>query len=66
MVGDIGLKHIEFIPEIVPVLITVLKDGTPAVARQAIACGVELFRSTLLKVAIQVFCVSESLMWVWM
>ncbi|KAH7834856.1 hypothetical protein Vadar_020340 [Vaccinium darrowii] len=54
MVGDIGLKHMEFIPEIVPVLITVLKDGTPAVPRKAIACGVELFRSTLIKVAIQV------------
>ncbi|XP_058214534.1 uncharacterized protein LOC131326009 [Rhododendron vialii] len=59
MVGDIGLKHIEFIPEIVPVLITLLKDGTPAVARQAIACGVELFRSTLLKVAIQGLYSSE-------
>ncbi|KAI8557021.1 hypothetical protein RHMOL_Rhmol05G0301600 [Rhododendron molle] len=59
MVGDIGLKHIEFIPEIVPVLITLLKDGTPAVARQAIACGVELFRSTLLKVAIQGLFSSE-------
>lgn len=44
----------EFLPEIVPELIAVLSDGTPAVARQAIASGIELFRSTLEKVTIQV------------
>jgi hypothetical protein len=37
-------------------LISVLSDGTlaPAVARQAIASGIELFRLTLEKVTIQV------------
>lgn len=54
MVGEIGLKHIDFIPEIVPVMITVLGDATPAVARQAITSGIDLFRSALEKVAIQV------------
>lgn len=44
----------EFLPEIVPELINVLSDGTPAVARQAIASGIELFRLTLEKVTIQV------------
>lgn len=51
----------EFLPEIVPVLITVLNDSTPAVARQAITCGIDLFRRTLEKVAIQVNLFSLSL-----
>lgn len=54
MVGYIGFKHGEFLPDIVPVLISALKDDTPAVARQAINCGIEIFRCTLVKVAIQV------------
>ena len=54
MIGDIGLKFAESIPEIVPVLIPVLKDDTPAVARQAIRCGMEIFRYVLFKVALQV------------
>ncbi|GFY82372.1 HEAT repeat-containing protein [Actinidia rufa] len=53
LIGDIGLKNVECIPEIVPVLMTLLKDRTPAVARQAISCGIDLFRSCLIKVAIQ-------------
>ncbi|XP_059667995.1 uncharacterized protein LOC132313299 isoform X2 [Cornus florida] len=53
IIGDIGLKHVEFLPEILPVLVIVLKDGTPAVARQAITCGIDIFRCTLVKVAIQ-------------
>ncbi|KAL3536521.1 hypothetical protein ACH5RR_004982 [Cinchona calisaya] len=53
MIGDIGLRCTEYIPEIVPVLIPVLKDDTPAVARQAIRCGMEIFRSILFKVALQ-------------
>lgn len=44
----------EFLPEIVPVLISVLNDATPAVARQGISSGIDLFRSTLMKIAIQV------------
>lgn len=59
MVGDVGLRHMEFLPEILPVLITVLKDRTPAVARQAITCGIDIFRCTLVKVAIQGLYSSE-------
>lgn len=44
----------ELLPEIVPLLIKSLEDETPAVARQVIACGVDLFRSTLERVAVQV------------
>jgi len=65
MIGEIGLKNTEFLPDIVPVLIDVLDDDTPAVVRQAILCGIRLFRSTLEKIAIQVICFflnSEQLM----
>ncbi|KAL5740398.1 hypothetical protein ACOSQ2_029578 [Xanthoceras sorbifolium] len=53
IIWEIGLKHLQFLPDIVPVLISVVNDATPAVARQAITCGLELFRSTLEKIAIQ-------------
>eukprot|EP00257_Ricinus_communis_P020865 XP_015580215.1 uncharacterized protein LOC8265046 isoform X1 [Ricinus communis] len=59
MIGDIGLKHLEFVPEIVNVLINVLEDRAPAVARQAITCGINLFRSTLQKIAIKGLYTSE-------
>ncbi|CAK9133852.1 unnamed protein product [Ilex paraguariensis] len=59
IIGHIGLKHVELLPEIVPVLIIVLRDGTPAVARQAITCGIDLFRCTLIRVAIQGLYKSE-------
>ncbi|GLT37611.1 hypothetical protein SLA2020_119170 [Shorea laevis] len=59
IVGEIGVNHIEFVPEIVPVLMSVLDDDTPAVARQAIASGIDLLRSTLEKVAIQGLHTSE-------
>ncbi|KAJ0028055.1 hypothetical protein Pint_34851 [Pistacia integerrima] len=53
IIGEVGLKHVQFLPEIMPVLISVLDDSAPAVARQAITCGLDLFRSTLVKLAIQ-------------
>ncbi|CAH9061330.1 unnamed protein product [Cuscuta europaea] len=53
MLAPIGIKHIELLPEIMPLLITSLKDDTPAVARQSIICGIEIFRSLLLKVTVQ-------------
>ncbi|BFG36416.1 hypothetical protein CerSpe_226900 [Prunus speciosa] len=53
MLGEIGLMHVELLPEIVPSLINVLSDGTPAVARQAITSGIHLFRCVLEKVSIQ-------------
>lgn len=45
----------EFVPDIVNVLVNVLDDHVPAVARQAITSGISLFQSTLEKIAIQVF-----------
>ncbi|KAG7965085.1 hypothetical protein I3843_09G205600 [Carya illinoinensis] len=71
VIGEIGLKHMEFLPEIVRALITVVDDGTPAVARQAITSGIDLFRSTLERVAIQGLYSSElnssvESSWAWM
>lgn len=54
MIGEIGLKHLELLPEIIPALLDVLKDNTPAVVRQAITCGIDIFRCSLVKVAVQV------------
>lgn len=54
MIGEIGLKQSELLPEVLPVLINILDDGTPAVARQAITCEINLFRRTLEKIAMQV------------
>ncbi|KAL3617508.1 hypothetical protein CASFOL_037829 [Castilleja foliolosa] len=53
VIGEIGLKHLELLPEIVPSLIDVLRDDTPAVVRQAISCGLDIFRCFLVKVVIQ-------------
>lgn len=53
MIGDIGMKHMELLPEMIPSLICFLKDETPAVARQAIITGTYLFRNVLEKVVIQ-------------
>ncbi|KAL5550451.1 hypothetical protein UlMin_000627 [Ulmus minor] len=71
IIGEIGLKHVNFLPEIVPGLISVLNDPTPAVARQAITCGIDLFRSTLQKITIQGLYSSElddtlESSWAWM
>ncbi|KAJ4971323.1 hypothetical protein NE237_004422 [Protea cynaroides] len=59
MIGQLGMEHIEFLPEMVPVLIAFLKDDAPAVARQAITSGIDLFCRTFEKVAIQGLCSSE-------
>ncbi|XP_076914378.1 uncharacterized protein LOC143573367 isoform X1 [Bidens hawaiensis] len=57
--GDVGLNNIDLLPDIVPLLLTLLRDGTPAVARQAITCGISLFRRALMKIAIQGLYSSE-------
>lgn len=54
MIGEIGLKHLEFLPETIPALLTVVDDDTPAVARQAITSCTNIFCCTLEKIAIQV------------
>ncbi|XP_056172309.1 uncharacterized protein LOC115672207 isoform X2 [Syzygium oleosum] len=53
IIGEIGIKQLEFLPEMVPVLMSVLKDESPPVARQAISCGIDLFRHTFERIAIQ-------------
>lgn len=53
MIEEVGLKFMEHLPDIVPVLISFLKDDTPAVARQAVTTGANLFRNTLEQVALQ-------------
>ncbi|GJZ73788.1 symplekin isoform X1 [Tanacetum coccineum] len=57
--GDVGLNHTELLPDIVPLLITLLRDGTPAVARQSITSGISLFRRALTKIALQGLYSSE-------
>lgn len=69
--GDVGLNYTELLPEIVPLLITLLRDGTPAVSRQAITSGISLFRRALTKMALQGLYSSElddslESSWVWM
>ncbi|KAL8526005.1 hypothetical protein ACS0TY_015283 [Phlomoides rotata] len=59
MIGEIGLKHVELLPEIVPVLVDVLNDDEPAVARQAVTCGFDIFRCSLVKVSVQGLYSSE-------
>ncbi|XP_065852529.1 uncharacterized protein [Euphorbia lathyris] len=59
IIGEIGFRHLETVPEIVPVLMSVLEDRAPAVARQAITCGISLFRYTLGKLAIKGLYTSE-------
>ncbi|XP_071715633.1 uncharacterized protein [Rutidosis leptorrhynchoides] len=57
--GDVGLSYTDLLPLIVPSLLTLLRDGTPAVARQAITCGITLFRRALTKIAFQGLFSSE-------
>ncbi|XP_021289459.1 uncharacterized protein LOC110420462 [Herrania umbratica] len=59
IIGEIGVKNLDFVPEVAPFLITVLEDATPAVARQSIACSIDLFRLMLEKIAIQGLYSSE-------
>ncbi|XP_022151495.1 uncharacterized protein LOC111019424 [Momordica charantia] len=71
MIGEIGLKHIDLLPQIVPLLITVLTDDTPAVVRQSITCAIDLFRISLVKIAMKGLYSSEidnslQSLWTWM
>uniref|UniRef100_A0A9I9E091 Symplekin n=1 Tax=Cucumis melo TaxID=3656 RepID=A0A9I9E091_CUCME len=71
MIGEIGFKHIDLLPQIVPLLITVLTDDTPAVVRQSITCAIDLFRISLVKIAMKGLYSSEidnslQSLWTWM
>ena len=41
MIGEIGSKHTVFIPDMMPSLMDLLNDETPAVARQAVKKGTD-------------------------
>lgn len=54
LIGEIGTENEDLLPDMVPTLIFFLKDETPAVARQAITTGTNLFRNVLEKIVTQV------------
>lgn len=54
MIEGIGLQHIDYAPIMVPVLLALLQDATPAVARRAVTSGSNIFRIVLEQVALQV------------
>lgn len=54
MIQEIGLKNMEHLSEMLPVLFTLLKDDVPAVIRQSIASGTNLIRNALEVVSLQV------------
>ncbi|KAJ3682829.1 hypothetical protein LUZ60_013056 [Juncus effusus] len=59
VIGEVGSKNVETIPELMPVLLSFLKDETPAVIRQAITTGTDLFQLVLEKLVIQGLYSSE-------
>lgn len=54
MIEGIGLQNIDYAPIMVPVLLALLQDATPAVARRAVTSGSNIFRIVLEQVALQV------------
>ncbi|CAM6090118.1 unnamed protein product [Calypogeia fissa] len=53
IIEAVGLKSWEQFAVMVPALLALLRDNTPAVARRAISTGTNLFRNTLEQVALQ-------------
>lgn len=60
MIGEVGSKHMAYLPNVMPCLLHLLNDDTPAVARQAIKTGTTLFAKVLRQLVIQVI-LSEAL-----
>ncbi|MQL92868.1 hypothetical protein Taro_025504 [Colocasia esculenta] len=60
-ISEIGMKNMDLLPEIVPTLIYLLRDETPAVTRQAITSGTSLFRSVLEKLGLHSSELDQSL-----
>jgi len=54
IVGEVGSKHMEYLPDIIPCLLHLLNDEAPAVVRQAIKTGTALFAKLLQHLVIQV------------
>uniref|UniRef100_A0A0D9X398 Symplekin C-terminal domain-containing protein n=1 Tax=Leersia perrieri TaxID=77586 RepID=A0A0D9X398_9ORYZ len=53
MIGEVGSKHMAYLPNVMPCLLDLLNDDTPAVARQAIKTGTTLFAKVLQQLVIQ-------------
>ncbi|TVU37100.1 hypothetical protein EJB05_10391 [Eragrostis curvula] len=53
MIGEVGSKHMVYLPDMIPCLMHLLNDDTPAVARQAIKTGTNLFAKVLEHLVIQ-------------
>jgi len=53
IIGELGSKHMRYLPDMIPCLLHLLNDETPAVVRQAVKTGTNLFAKVLQKLAIQ-------------
>ncbi|XP_024312519.1 symplekin isoform X2 [Brachypodium distachyon] len=53
MIGEVGSKKMVYIPDMMPYLLDLLDDETPAVARQAVKTGTNLFAKVLQQLVIQ-------------
>lgn len=59
-IEEIGLKALEHSSVFMPVLLALLKDVEPSVARQSIVIGTNFFCSVLEELALQVFSHSNT------
>ncbi|KAJ4793080.1 HEAT repeat-containing protein [Rhynchospora pubera] len=71
VIGEVGSKYTEVLPELMPSLLIFLADGTPAVTRQAVTTGTQLFHAVLEKLFFQGLYSSEiedslKLSWEWL
>eukprot|EP00250_Pteridium_aquilinum_P020689 c24907_g1_i2 orf=865-4929(-) len=53
IIEEIGLKHLDYMVTMVPVLIALIRDSIPAVVRRAVTAGSNLFRNIFQQVAMQ-------------
>ncbi|CAL5060884.1 unnamed protein product [Urochloa decumbens] len=53
IIGEVGSKHMAYLPDIIPCLLHLLNDEVPAVVRQAIKTGTALFAKILQHLVIQ-------------
>lgn len=53
IIGELGSKHMRYLPDMIPCLLHLLNDETPAVVRQAVKTGTNLFAKVLQKLVIQ-------------
>ncbi|KAG2647815.1 symplekin-like isoform X3 [Panicum virgatum] len=53
IIGVVGSKHMEYLPDIIPCLLHLLNDEAPPVVRQAIKTGTTLFAKLIQRLVIQ-------------